>query len=88
VGDEEGDAARARKGRANGRECRAAGTGRGAALRAKNEELEAKMVDIAKLEEDYKTQREKEHAEETARLKRQTLQLKTPLEQTLTAKPN
>jgi dynein light intermediate chain len=57
-----------------------------AALRAKNEELEAKIADTEKREEDYKAQREKEHADETAFLKRQTTQLKAQLEQLLTAK--
>ncbi|OHT13555.1 33 kDa inner dynein arm light chain, axonemal [Tritrichomonas foetus] len=53
------------------------------ALKAKNIELEQKIHDIEKREEDYRSQKEKEHANETAFLKRQAAQLKTQLEQTL-----
>ena len=53
------------------------------ALRAKNEELILKIKEIEKREEDYRAQKEKEHATETAFLKRQAAQLKTQLEQTL-----
>jgi dynein light intermediate chain len=55
-------------------------------LRQKNTELEAKIHDIEKREADYRAQREKEHADETAFLKRQTGQLKAQLEQMLTSK--
>jgi cell division protein FtsB len=49
-------------------------TAENAALRAKNEELEAKIVDTHKREDDYRTQ--KEHSDETAFLSRQITQLK------------
>lgn len=56
------------------------------ALEQKNAELEAKIQAIEKREEDYRAQKEKEHADETAFLKRQTAQLKAQLEQMLTSK--
>lgn len=56
------------------------------ALIKKNSELEVKIADIEKREKDYRAQKEKEHAEETAFLKRQTAQLKAQLEQMLTGK--
>lgn len=49
-------------------------------------ELQAKIEAIQKREEDYRHQREKEYADETAFLKRQTAQLKAQLEQMLTNK--
>jgi dynein light intermediate chain len=49
-------------------------------------ELQAKIEAIEKREEDYRAQKEKEHADETAFLKRQTAQLKAQLEQMLTTK--
>jgi dynein light intermediate chain len=49
-------------------------------------ELQAKIEAIEKREEDYRAQKEKEHADETAFLKRQTAQLKAQLEQMLTIK--
>lgn len=57
-----------------------------AALEAKNAELEEKIIAIEKREESYRAQKEKEHADETAFLKRQTSQLKAQLEQMLTSK--
>lgn len=57
-----------------------------ATLEMKNAELEAKIADIEKREHDYRIQKEKEHADETAFLKRQTAQLKAQLEQMLTSK--
>lgn len=48
-------------------------------------ELQAKIEAIEKREEDYRAQREKKHADETAFLKRQTTQLKAQLEQMLTS---
>jgi dynein light intermediate chain len=49
-------------------------------------ELQAKIEAIEKREEDYRAQKEKEHTDETAFLKRQTAQLKAQLEQMLSAK--
>jgi len=49
-------------------------------------ELQAKIEAFEKREEDWRIQKEKEHADETAFLKRQTAQLKQQLEQMLTAK--
>lgn len=55
-------------------------------LEMKSAELQAKIEEIEKREEDYRALKEKEHADETAFLKRQTSQLKAQLEQILTAK--
>ena len=54
------------------------------ALEQNNAELLAKIEAIEKREQDYRAQKEKEHADETAFLKRQTAQLKNQLEQILT----
>ena len=56
------------------------------ALQHKNEELEQKIENIQKQDAEYRKEKEKAHADETAFLKRQTTQLKTQLEQMLTAK--
>ena len=55
-------------------------------LESKIIELQSKIEAIVKREEDYRIQKEKEHADETAYLKRQAAQLKAQLEQTLTSK--
>ena len=55
-------------------------------LEAKAAELQSKIEAIEKREEDYRSQKEKEHADETAFLKRQTAQLKAQLEQMLSSK--
>lgn len=55
-------------------------------LELEGAELQTRIEGIEKREEDYRNQREKEHADETAFLKRQTAQLKAQLEQILTAK--
>jgi dynein light intermediate chain len=55
-------------------------------LRAKNAELREKIMDIEKREENFRAQREKEHADETTFLRRQGAQLKAQLEQLLTNK--
>ena len=55
-------------------------------LELKNQELEAKIEDIEQREAAYRAQKEKEHADETAFLKRQSAQLKAQLEQLLTNK--
>jgi dynein light intermediate chain len=49
-------------------------------------ELQAKIEAFEKREEDWRIQKEKEHADETTFLKRQTAQLKQQLEQMLTTK--
>ncbi|EAY07276.1 hypothetical protein TVAG_240770 [Trichomonas vaginalis G3] len=56
------------------------------ALELRSAELQAQIEAIEKREEDYRAQKEKEHADETAFLKRQTNQLKAQLEQMLQAK--
>lgn len=55
-------------------------------LELKAAELQAKIEAIEKREEDYRIQKEKEHQEEAAFLKRQTTQLKAQLEQMLSMK--
>ena len=55
-------------------------------LEMKSAELQAKIEAIEKREEDYRAQKEKEHADELAFLKRQTTQLKSQLEQMLSSK--
>lgn len=55
-----------------------------AALEHNNAELMAKIEAIEKREQDYRIQKEKEHSDETAFLRRQTTQLKNQLEQLLT----
>ncbi|KAH0788909.1 33 kDa inner dynein arm light chain, axonemal [Histomonas meleagridis] len=55
-------------------------------LELKAAELQAKIESIEKREEDYRIQKEKEHADEVSFLKRQTAQLKAQLEQMLAAK--
>lgn len=55
-------------------------------LELRGAELQAKIEAIEKREEDYRAQKEKEHSDETAFLKRQTAQLKAQLEQMLTSK--
>lgn len=55
-------------------------------LRQRNKELAEKIVAIEKREEDFRAQREREHAEETAFLRRQASQLKAQLEQMLCTK--
>jgi dynein light intermediate chain len=55
-------------------------------LTAKNAELKDKIAEIEKREADFRAQREKEHADETTFLRRQSAQLKAQLEQLLTNK--
>ncbi|EAY18263.1 hypothetical protein TVAG_253750 [Trichomonas vaginalis G3] len=57
-----------------------------AALQQKNKELENKIANIEKQDEEYRKEKEKAHADETALLKRQTAQLKSHIEQMLTSK--
>ena len=55
-------------------------------LELRGVELQQQIESITKRADDYRQQREKEYANETAFLKRQTAQLKAQLEQMLTAK--